>query len=233
MRTETGRARGAGGGGRRARCSSPSPPPSALLSFSPHLALGQLHQHLGGRLGQRHLVQDRGAVVGDDNLTVGLADLCGWGGGREGGTREEGGRGGRCERAWGWGWGWGVGGGGRGSAAADRLLLFGVSGGARSARPPPLLAHMRVLPVALSTSTRCLRGGRRIQARAWARRAPRSLSTPPPPSASHHLVHAARPQRRPHRVRHRLGGLDVLDPHIVALGVVPGRGRGEGERGRE
>ena len=53
-----------------ARFPLPSPSPT-------HLALGQFHQHFGGRLRQRHLVQDGGAVVGDDDLAVGLADLGG------------------------------------------------------------------------------------------------------------------------------------------------------------
>ncbi len=39
------------------------------------LSFGQLHKHLGCRLDDRHLVQDGGSIIGDDDLSIRLADL--------------------------------------------------------------------------------------------------------------------------------------------------------------
>ena len=38
------------------------------------MSLAQLDQHLGGRVDNSHLVQDRGAVVGDGHLTLRVLD---------------------------------------------------------------------------------------------------------------------------------------------------------------
>ena len=47
----------------------------SCLAQSPHLRLGKLHKHLGCRLCDCHFVEDRGPIVGDDDLPIGLANL--------------------------------------------------------------------------------------------------------------------------------------------------------------
>lgn len=64
-------------------------------------------------------------------------------------------------------------------------------------------------------------GNRTAAARAGNGSDERKKKKPHSPSIAHHLVHAARAQGRAHRVRHGLGGLNVLDAYVVALGVVP------------
>lgn len=48
---------------------------ASLLAKVTDLRLGELHQHLGCRLFHGHLVQDGGAVVGDDHLAISLGHL--------------------------------------------------------------------------------------------------------------------------------------------------------------
>ena len=49
--------------------------PIAVLKLSEHLCLCQLYKHLGSRLDDRHLVQDGGSIISDDDLPIRLADL--------------------------------------------------------------------------------------------------------------------------------------------------------------
>lgn len=98
----------------------------------------------------------------------------------------------------------------------------GVAG---RATPSPPACVCSVDPSTCTTPMGWACGGRR-RTRVHTRR---SLSTRSPARpllspfffSTHHLVHAARAQGRPHRVRHGLGGLNVLNAHVVALRVIP------------